>query len=128
MSGETWSVLAAGAERLALAEGYSLRLLSARETLEARREAEVLARDGRERALCGNACLLARALEREETAVFPDGAAVLEGLTARSVAALAGRWAAFDRAENPSFQEEGRVDALKKVWSTRRANGSAGAC
>ena len=62
MSGETWSVLAAGAERLALAEGYSLRLLSARETLEARREAEVLARDGRERALCGNACLLARAL------------------------------------------------------------------
>ena len=62
MSGETWSVLAAGAERLALAEGYSLRLLSARETLEARREAEVLARDGRERALCGNACLLALSL------------------------------------------------------------------
>ena len=41
-----------------------LRLLSALEVLEARREAEGLARGEAEAALCANACLLARALER----------------------------------------------------------------
>ena len=46
-----------------------LRLLSALEVLEARREAAQLAESQGERALCSNACLLARALER----VRPEG-------------------------------------------------------
>ncbi|MFQ7450711.1 MAG: hypothetical protein ACLRNQ_03945 [Flavonifractor plautii] len=55
-----------------------------------------------EAALCANACLLARALERGGQPVFADGGAALAGLSAREIGALAGRWAAFDRAENPS--------------------------
>ena len=61
-----------GAERCPVAEG-ELRLLSAREVLEARREGEALAADGRERALCANACLIAKALERKGKPVYPDG-------------------------------------------------------
>ena len=49
-------------ERLKLEDGRELRLLSALEVLEARREAEGLAQAPRERALCSNACLLAQEL------------------------------------------------------------------
>ena len=74
----------AGQDRMSLENGFDLRLLSALEVLQARREADELAGDGRERALCSNACLLARALERSEdqTPVFSDGKAVLAGMTA----------------------------------------------
>ena len=71
----------AGARRLALEEGLELRLLSAREVMEARREAAGLAEGGRERALCSNACLVARALEREGSPVYNSGQAVLDALT-----------------------------------------------
>ena len=47
--------LLGGARRKRLGHGLELRLLSAREVLEARREAEGLSRDGAERALCANA-------------------------------------------------------------------------
>ena len=69
-----WSILA-GADRMELENGMELRLLSALEILEARREAAQLAESQGERALCSNACLLARALEREEdeSPVFSDG-------------------------------------------------------
>ena len=50
-------------QRLRLEDGSELRLLSALEVLEARREAAQLAEGQGERALCSNACLLARALE-----------------------------------------------------------------
>ena len=72
-------------ERVSLGNGMALRLLSALEVLQARREAGELAGEDRERALCSNACLLARALEREEdeSPVFSDGRAVLAGLTWR---------------------------------------------
>ena len=48
---------------LTLDNGMRLRLLSALEVLQARREAGGLARAPKEHALCSNACLLARALE-----------------------------------------------------------------
>ena len=54
----------AGRDRIPLDNGMELRLLSALEALQARREGRELAQDGRELALCSNACLLARALER----------------------------------------------------------------
>lgn len=96
----------AGRDRLTLENGFDLRLLSALEVLQARREAGELAADGRERALCSNACLLARALERTEDrcAVFADGRAVLAGLTAAEIAALAGRWSAFCRENDPGLE------------------------
>ena len=85
--------------------------------------------DGRERALCANACLLARALERDGRPVFPDGEAALRGMTAGEIAQLAGRWARFDGEENPSPSAgEGRVDAIKKGWSARARSAFAGVC
>ena len=118
-----------GMERLRLEDGRTLRLLSALEVLQARREAEELAQGGEELALCANACLLSRALERRGKPVFDSGAAVLAGLSAREIGALAGRWAQFDRAENPAPEdgEEGAL-ALKKAWSTRLRSAFAGAC
>lgn len=116
-------------ERLKLEDGRELRLLSALEVLEARREAEGLAPGEAEAALCANACLLARALERGGQPVFADGGAALAGLSAREIGALAGRWAAFDRAENPSPEDgEERLEGLKKAWSTRPMSAFAGVC
>ena len=70
-------------DRISLDNGMDLRLLSAMEVLEARRESEELTRGDWERALCSNACLLAKALERSEdkTAVFSGGVEVLNGST-----------------------------------------------
>ena len=126
---ENWSVLLGGRRRIKVDRNMELRLLSALELLEAGREAEELARREEEKALCANACLLSRALERRGRPVFDSGAAVLAGLSAREIGALAGRWAQFDRAENPAPEdgEEGAL-ALKKAWSTRLRSAFAGAC
>ena len=109
-----WSILA-GADRMELENGMELRLLSALEVLEARREAAQLAESQEERALCSNACLLARALEQEEEhkPVFSDGRAVLAGLTVEEIGGLARRWSQFDRKENPSAA--GTAEELENV-------------
>ena len=103
-------------ERVSLGNGMALRLLSALEVLQARREAGELAGEDRERALCSNACLLARALETEEgSPIFSGGEAVLAGLRVEEIAALAKTWSQFNREENPALtmgQEE--AEALKK--------------
>ena len=89
-------------ERLKLEDGRELRLLSALAVLEARRGGQP---------------------------VFADGGAALAGLSAREIGALAGRWAAFDRAENPSPEDgEERLEGLKKAWSTRPMSAFAGVC
>jgi hypothetical protein len=94
------------------------------EVLEARREAGELSEGEREKALCSNACLLARALERRGRPVFADGRAVLERLRVEEIEALATRWGRFNREENPSATDgEGVVSALKKVWSMRPMSG-----
>ena len=123
-----YSILA-GRDRISLNNGMDLRLLSALEVLQARREAAELAGEERERALCSNACLLARALENHGRPVFDSGKALLAAMGVREIGALAGTWAAFDREENPS-PEDGRERALalKKAWSTRLMSAFAGAC
>ena len=94
----------AGRDRMDLDNGMSLRLLSALEVLQARREAEELAQSERERALCSNACLLSRALETQEgEPVFSSGREVLSGLRVEEIAALAERWSRFNRSENPAL-------------------------
>ena len=116
-------------DRIGLDNGMDLRLLSALEVLQARREAEELARSDRERALCANACLLARALERGGEPVFSTGGAVLEGLSVEQIASLSRQWSAFNRRENPSPEEgEPEVHDLKKAWSTRLMRAFSGAC
>ena len=109
----------AGRDRTDLGNGMSLRLLSALEVLQARREAAELAGEDRERALCSNACLLARALERTEdhSPVFSDGRAVLAGLTVGEVAALAARWSQFNREEDPGLELDGQeLETIRAQW------------
>ena len=117
--------LLAGARRTAAEEGQGLelRLLSAREVLEARREAEGLARGEAEAALCANACLLARALEHSEdhSPVFSGGREVLSGLTVEEIAALAGQWDAFRRESDPGLDLNRDAVALAARSAERAA-------
>ena len=115
-------------DRRAVPEG-ELRLLSAWEVLQARREGDELARDGQERALCHNACLVARALEGRGGPVFDSGRQALEQLRVEDIARLAGEWADFNRARNPSPLQGGEeLDRAKKGWSTRLMSAFSGAC
>ena len=110
-------------------DGGELRLLSAREVLEARREGDALAQDGKERALCRNACLVARSLERKGKPVFEDGQAALDGLRVEDIARLADAWAEFNRACNPSpLDGEEEISRRKKAWSTRVMSAFSGVC
>ena len=125
MDGAFW----AGPVRTDAGGGRTLRLLSAREVLEARREGDELARDGGERALCRNACLVARALERKGKPVFESGQAALDGLRVEDIAGLADAWAEFNRAHNPSPMDgEEEIRRRKKAWSTRLMSAFSGAC
>ena len=92
----------AQADRLELENGRSLRLLSALEVLQARREADGLAQGEKEQALCANACLLARALERDGAPLFAGGEDVLSRLTVGEIARLSGQWWTFNQKVNPS--------------------------
>lgn len=119
----------AGRDRFSLDNGMDLRLLSALEVLQARREAACLAQGDRERALCSNACLLARALERTEDhrPVFPDGQAVLAGLTVEEIASLAERWSRFAREEDPGPDLTGEeLENAKKNSETTGESGCGG--
>ena len=117
-----------GADRVKV-DGGELRLLSAWEVLEARREGDALARDGGERALCRNACLVARALERNGKAVFENGQAALDRLRVEEIARLADEWARFNKEYNPSpLDGEKEIQRRKKAWSTRLMSAFNGAC
>ena len=132
MTAPDWLRLGGGPAALPLADGRCLRLLTAREVLEARRESLELEGDT---ALCSNACLLARALTWEGERVYPDGQAVLEALSPEEIETLAGAWAAFDRRENPGLTAPAdRVEDLKAAlkglpqerlkWKVLRAFGA----
>lgn len=117
-----------GPDRVKVDEG-TLRLLSAREVLEARREGDALAQDRGERALCRNACLVARALERRGRPVFENGRAALDSLRVEDIARLSDAWADFSRAHNPSpLDREEETERRKKAWSTRIMSAFSGAC
>ena len=119
----------AGPRRTDAGGGRTLRLLSAREVLEARREGDALARDGGERALCRNACLVAKALERKGKPVFESGQAALDALRVEEIGTLADAWAGFNRMCNPSpLDGEQEIRRRKKAWSTRIMSAFSGAC
>ena len=121
----------AGKDRIALGNGMDLRLLSAMEVLQARREAAELAGEERERALCSNACLLSKALEYSEdrTAVFSGGAQVLKGMTVEEIDVLARKWSQFRKENEPvlSMGEE-ELETLKKNSVTTGKGGCTGKC
>ena len=86
-------------DRMSLGGGMHLRLLSAGQLLEARREAGKLAKEPGERPLCSNACLVARCLWEDgaEKPLFENGQQVLDALSAGDIEALAKRWDMFRR-------------------------------
>lgn len=110
-----WLKLAAGLPDRTLENGVRLRLLTAREILEARREAAELAKDGKELALCSNACLVARAvLGHTGRRRYRDGGEVLDRLTPGEIEALARCWARFRKEEAPGLElGRERLDELK---------------
>ena len=117
-----------GQERVQVPEG-ELRLLSAWEVLDARREGDALAGEGGGRTLCRNACLIARALERKGRPVFSDGRAALDGLRVEDISRLADAWVALNREANPSpLDGEEEIQRRKKGWSTRLTRAFSGAC
>lgn len=117
-----------GADRVKV-DGGELRLLSAWEVLDARREGDALAGEGGGRTLCRNACLIARALERKGRPVFSDGRAALDGLRVEDISRLADAWGAFNREANPSpLDGEEEIQRRKKGWSTRLTRAFSGAC
>ena len=117
-----------GNDRCSVAEG-ELRLLSAWEVLEARREGELLAADGKERALCANACLIARALERGGKPVYANGRQVLDHLRVEDIVRLSDRWAQFNREYNPSpCDSHEETQRRQKAWSTPIMSAFSGAC
>ena len=89
----------------------ALRLPSAMELMEARREASHLTAMGHgERAICANACLLARVLTEDGKLVFADGQAVLCGLRVEEIQALACRWSKFNaKARKKPWRRKGGV-------------------
>lgn len=106
-----------------------MRLLTAQEVLEARREALELAAEEGELALCSNACLVARGVVRRGRPVYSSGEEVLEKLTAGQIEELARRWTDFSRAEDPGLGlGKERLDRLKKAWSTCRGSAFGGVC
>ena len=113
-----------------LGEGWSLRLLTAREEMECRREGlELAAEEGEgQEALCANACLVARVLRRRGKAVFGSGREALERLTAGQISRLAAEWGEFDRECDPGPWEEKAVDEAKKGWSARLMSAFSGVC
>ncbi|MCI8421939.1 MAG: hypothetical protein HFF50_00185 [Lawsonibacter sp.] len=118
-------------DRVSLDNGMDLRLLSALEILQARREAEELVGEDRERALCSNACLLARALEYTQGhgPVFSDGRAVLAALTVEEISALASRWGELHRSCNPGLTvSEEELENVKKNSEPTRPDGCGGGC
>ena len=113
-----------------LGEGWSLRLLTAREEMECRREGlELAAEEGEgQEALCANACLVARVLRRRGKAVFGSGREALERLTAGQIARLAGQWGEFDQECDPGPWEEKAVYEAIKGWSARLMSAFSGVC
>ena len=118
----------AARERFPVAEG-ELRLLSAREILQLRRESAELSKDGTERALCSNACLIARALMKGNRQVYPHGAAVLDALRVEDIVRLADTWGQFNQTCNPSpLDGSEEISRRKKAWSTRLMRAFNGVC
>ena len=119
----------AGPREMQIEEGETLRLLTAMEVLEARREATARAGEDRDRALCSNACLVARAVVRRGRPVYGSGEEVLHRLTVGQVETLARRWMAFYQEEGlRTGLERSRLDQLKKAWSTCRGSAFGGMC
>jgi hypothetical protein len=103
-----------GGRRRVGTDAVELCVISAWELLQARREAQTLARADLEEGLCLNACVLSRAARRRGKAAFSSGQEVLQSLSAEEIGTLAERYAALCQRENPSCcQDPAELEALR---------------
>lgn len=91
-----------GGRRRACAGPFELRVLTAWELLQARREAKGLEQEALEAGLCLNACVLARAASVRGRAAFSSGQQVLMRLSAETIETLSARYAALSQRQSPS--------------------------
>ena len=91
---------------------HSLRILSAREMLSCKREAEALCRNPEALGLWRNACILARAYCRGGMQVFPDGEAVLEKLSAEEIGREIAAYGEFSARVDVSCREEETAEEI----------------
>lgn len=102
-------------ERTRPRKGHSLRLLTAKELLEARREAEAMEGEPETRGLRSNACLLSRAVSRGGDRVFPDGNAVLEAWSGEKIAREAAAYRKFAAQADPDWANEPGIRHLTEL-------------
>ena len=95
-------------------KGHVLRLLTARQLLEARSEARAMEGDAGTAALRSNACLLSRAVYGSGGRLFPNGRAVLEAWSGEKIAREAGAYREFAGQADPSWEDERGILRLKK--------------
>lgn len=115
-------------EKRSLGKGISLRIMPAREELICRREGEELAGEDRDKALCANACVLARVLYKDNNRLYQNGEEVLEKMTAGQIDYYTRRWAEFDRECDPGPWDDVEVERTKKDFGTRLTNVCVGVC
>lgn len=104
--------------------GQPLRLVppSAAQVLEARSEAARMEPEEDIRVLCSNACLLARALQKEDGPAFRDGEQVLEVLSPAEIEELSQRLGKLCREENPGVETPGLdAEAYKAALKSDKA-------
>ena len=97
--------------------GYEMRLLTARELLEARQEADAMEGSPEGRGLRSNACLLSRSLLREGVRAFSGGAAVLEAWSAEAIGAAMERYDAMAELADPPWDDEKSLNTLRQQLS-----------
>ena len=93
---------------------YEMRLLTARQLLEARREAGSMAGDRESRGLRSNAC---RSLYRNGAQAFPNGETLLGAWSAEDIGRAMERYEAMAEKRDPPWDEEGRLEELRQQLS-----------
>lgn len=91
---------------------HSLRILSARELLSCKGEAQRLCRDPEAAGLWRNACILARAYVKGGVQVFSDGEAVLNALSAEEIGAEIAAYRSLAAQVDRSCGDEKRAKEL----------------
>lgn len=101
-----------GRQRVQDRGDHSLRILTARQLLESREEAERLCREPEEQGLYRSACMLARAYIRGGVQVFPGGEAVLDSLSGEEILREMNAYRAFAAEVDVSCGDKTAMEAL----------------
>lgn len=92
--------------------GYTLRVVTARELLEAREEAGAMDPDSGAEGLCAGACVLARAVIRGGKRVFYSGKAVMEAWSVERIAEELTAYRALADRVDPDCRKQEKMEAI----------------